>query len=357
MANIYFAYKNLLENVTKISELYGTTDSTNFGTSKIADFDLNTSFRSNGVSGIYGTTTIQYDFGSSVYVDTLIAVHNFTTGTVYVKAGGTSDPNDMTYGLPVDGGVAGTSIRYLATPVAFRYWKLYMEGSITGGYHELNEMFLGKRLSLTENPSYPFGQKAVEDIIINEAEKGQRFIYHNFSRKSWDLTFESINQDNYENLIKMRRYCGGMYKPLWFCIDADDDPVSYKLYIGTDPGFADVTPIKFASDSNNHNSAMALRYSISMIGLFWIIAVGGLFKNKRKLVLIIIPILLMTGFIFTSCGSSGGGNNNGNPESNVNNSYESYTVNLQPNTTYYWKVSADDGKGDVTESDTYSFTT
>ncbi len=62
---------------------------------------------------------------------------------------------------------------------------------------------------------------------------------------------------------------------------------------------------------------------------------------------------MVTKVIFPSCGSSGGGNNSSSKQN-----YKSYTVGkLLPNTTYYWKVTADDGKGGVTESDTYSFTT
>ncbi|HBI24599.1 MAG TPA: hypothetical protein DDX84_10455, partial [Nitrospiraceae bacterium] len=137
--------------------------------------------------------------------------------------------------------------------------------------------------------------------------------------------------------------------------DADGDPVTYRLYIGTDPGFADVSPIILASAADDDSSAMAMRYSIGIIGLFGIIAVGRLSSNRKRMGLFIIIFIMVTGFIFTSCGSSGGGN--GNKNGSDNKSYESYTINLQPNTTYYWKVVADDGEGGVTDSDTYSFTT
>jgi hypothetical protein len=137
--------------------------------------------------------------------------------------------------------------------------------------------------------------------------------------------------------------------------DADGDPVTYRLYIGTDPGFAEVSPITLASASDDNNSAMAMRYSIGIIGLFGIIAIGRLSSNRKKMGLLVIVIIMVTEFIFTSCGSGGGGDGKNNGSDNKN--YESYTINLQPNTTYYWKVVADDGKGGVTESDTYSFTT
>lgn len=72
-----------------------------------------------------------------------------------------------------------------------------------------------------------------------------------------------------------------------------------------------------------------------------------------------MTVIFAGGLLLTSCGSGGG--TSGGAGDNSNNSdkkdYVSYAVNLQPNTTYYWKVMADDGKGGITESNTYSFTT
>ena len=137
--------------------------------------------------------------------------------------------------------------------------------------------------------------------------------------------------------------------------DADGDPVAYKLYIGTDPTFAGVNPMTIASVPKNNNFSTAFRYSMGIIGLFGVIAMGGVSRNRKKISLLMIPVILLAGFVLTSCGSSEVGNNKSSNNNNKN--YESYTVNLKPNTTYYWKVAVDDGKGGVTESDTYSFTT
>jgi len=137
--------------------------------------------------------------------------------------------------------------------------------------------------------------------------------------------------------------------------DADGDPVAYKLYIGTDPTFAGVNPMTIASVPKNNNFSTAFRYSMGIIGLFGVIAMGGVSRNRKKISLLMIPVILLAGFVLTSCGSSEVGNNKSSNNNNKN--YESYTVNLKPNTTYYWKVAVDDGKGGVTESDTYSFIT
>ena len=143
-------------------------------------------------------------------------------------------------------------------------------------------------------------------------------------------------------------------------IPADTDGVlfTYKLHIGTDPGLTDVTPIIVAVASNNNSFAMAIKYSLSMFGLFGIIAIGGLSKNTRRTGLLIIPIIMVTGVIFTSCGSGGQGNDSRTPVVlHTSMSYGSYTVKLEPNTTYYWKVVGEDGKKGVTESETFSFKT
>ncbi len=139
--------------------------------------------------------------------------------------------------------------------------------------------------------------------------------------------------------------------------DTPGDSITYKLHIGTDPGLEDVTPIIVAAASTNNNTAMAMRYSLGMFGLLGIIAVGGLSKTGKRTGLLIIPIIMMTGVILTSCGSIGTGHGNGNQEPDVSKGYKSYKVTLQPNTTYYWKVVADNNKESVVESDIFSFKT
>ena len=69
-----------------------------------------------------------------------------------------------------------------------------------------------------------------------------------------------------------------------------------------------------------------------------------------------MTVIFVGGVILTSCGT--GGTNNMGDNSDDSKDYVAHTVTtLKPNTTYYWKVVADDGKGGMTESDDYSFTT
>jgi hypothetical protein len=60
----------------------------------------------------------------------------------------------------------------------------------------------------------------------------------------------------------------------------------------------------------------------------------------------------MTGALFTSCGKS---NDSNTAATSADMSHQ--VSGLNSATTYYWKVVADDGKGGLTSSPTWSFTT
>ncbi|MFN3739138.1 MAG: hypothetical protein ACK4TF_00500 [Thermodesulfovibrionales bacterium] len=159
--------------------------------------------------------------------------------------------------------------------------------------------------------------------------------------------------------------------------DPDGDTIKYKLYYGTDQSFTNVQPITVASNSNSHGYAFASLYQIIPIALFGGV-VSLVVSRKRKGIGIVIMAIIIAGvLVLGSCGGggdSGGGTGGGtggggtggggtggggtggggNPPSQE----VSYTVSgLQNGTTYYWKVVADDGKGGVTESELYKFTT
>jgi len=137
------------------------------------------------------------------------------------------------------------------------------------------------------------------------------------------------------------------------CSDTDGDPVTYRLYIGPDAGFAGIDPIIVSHPSDNTSTANAVGFSAGLIGLLGIITIGGLRRDKRRIGMFIMAVIFVGGLLLTSCGSGTGSSN-----SDDGKDYVTHTVtNLQPNTTYYWKVVADDGKGGMTESDGYSFKT
>jgi hypothetical protein len=85
------------------------------------------------------------------------------------------------------------------------------------------------------------------------------------------------------------------------------------------------------------------------------------FQRKRKM-LFLFAILLIAATLFISCGGGGGGGGRTSPTNGgpppVGSDEMSHTVSaLKNGTTYYWKVVADDGKGGITESDVWSFST
>ncbi len=137
--------------------------------------------------------------------------------------------------------------------------------------------------------------------------------------------------------------------------DPDGDPVSFKLYLDTDPAFAGTSPRIIASSLDGNSASMAMGYPIGIMGLFGVMAIGWMPGNRKRMSHLLIAVITVTGLIFTSCGDGKvvENNNSGNKVYN-----ESYSIDkLLPDTTYYWKVVADDGKGGMTESDTYTFTT
>ncbi len=138
------------------------------------------------------------------------------------------------------------------------------------------------------------------------------------------------------------------------CTDPDSDTVSYNLYYSDDPNFIGATPIKEVSRGGN-----GVYYAGTGVGLLvcGIIFSGGV-RNKNNLLSIVLIIFIYI-MLFASCGSGGGGGGSDTQPTPItpSNDLTQNVSGLSSNTTYYWKVVVDDGKGGVTESSTYSFTT
>jgi CSLREA domain-containing protein len=129
--------------------------------------------------------------------------------------------------------------------------------------------------------------------------------------------------------------------------DPDGDAVKYHITICTDQNLtAGCQAVEVAP-------AGLLVAGLGSMGsgiiLFGFVAGGGL-KRSRKLMLV-IPALLLTGALLTACGGGGG-----TPTTPTGQASTTVT-GLAANTTYFWKVVADDGKGGLATSDTFSFKT
>ena len=135
------------------------------------------------------------------------------------------------------------------------------------------------------------------------------------------------------------------------CEDPDGDAISYKLYYDTDPSFTANPSI--IAQSSPEISKIHYAGVGSLIGLFFAIAMISDKKGRKKIFMLGL-ILVITSTLLGSCG----GNDNPATTQPISGTNVVKTVTgLDPSSTYYWKVVADDGQGGVSESDTFTFQT
>jgi len=223
MSNISWMYRNLCSNPSSITEIFGTSNSL-FGTNRLADGDLQSYWEADRIATPVGTVVnILFDMGSSVNVDSLIVIHNMNeAGTMYFMAGDTNPPIG-TYSLPILGST-GTSMNFLTNPVTLRYWKLFANGTNLSEAIKLKEIFIGKRDTFSVNPEYPLKKETDSSTIVTISEKGQKKVYHKYTRTNWELSYPSIDEATFGTMLKIRKYCSGSYKPFFVCFDIDDNP-------------------------------------------------------------------------------------------------------------------------------------
>src|SRR3990167_5693995 len=95
---ITLLYKNKIQDAVSITE---NASISQYGTSYIYDVDTNSAYR--GTTG-YGTTTILFDFGSAIYMDSACCITNLTSsGTLVLRVGATSSVTGTAFGIPLDG--------------------------------------------------------------------------------------------------------------------------------------------------------------------------------------------------------------------------------------------------------------
>ena len=138
-------------------------------------------------------------------------------------------------------------------------------------------------------------------------------------------------------------------------VDADGDVVAYDLYVCEDATFescpAPVNSVRVASLESGALYASAGGLGSLGLLLTGIALAGGLSRRRRVALMVLVAMLVaIAGMTLSSCGISGSGGGD-----LVSYNYE--VGGLDSNTTYYWKVVAYDGTGNLTESSVYSFTT
>ncbi len=129
-------------------------------------------------------------------------------------------------------------------------------------------------------------------------------------------------------------------------IDPDNTPITYKLYYCTTPDVAGCTPVTVASRSSK-GVFYAGGAGLFMIGMTFF---GGL-RGKRRIVLLFMVLALFAGGTIISCKAK---DDTELPANQMN----YVATGLSSGTTYYWKVTADNGKtGGLKESAVQSFAT
>lgn len=121
----------------------------------------------------------------------------------------------------------------------------------------------------------------------------------------------------------------------------------YRLYYSTDPGFTGCVPIDVTGPASASLSGTG-------IGFFFIgmLSLGTFYKRRKKLFTLICVLLLTMVCIMTYCARE-----NGNTGADNFPGFEVIAENLQPNATYYWKVTANAGDSLTSESIVRTFTT
>ncbi len=223
--SMVFLYNNLIKRALSITE---SEYDPAFGTANLFDDDVNTVFRGDfHYFTMTGTTTLLFNFGSAVYADSVACVTNAPlNGTLLLRAGTVSSVGNFVSNIPLD--VSGTSYKNISIQ-SYQYWRLDLRGQTGIAQHQVNELFLGIRKTITELPSYPIETGVEEDVSELVSERGQKWIYTNFNREYWVFNFEGINAATEADLYNMYKFCGKNSTPFWMILDVENDSQNIKF--------------------------------------------------------------------------------------------------------------------------------
>jgi len=134
--------------------------------------------------------------------------------------------------------------------------------------------------------------------------------------------------------------------------DPEGNSVTYNIYYCNDSYPENCGPIEVVAVSYRLPA-----YSYAWILLLGIVITRGISYRKRGALL--IGIIILSGIIFVSCGEKS------SKDEPANEAYKNITTDevsyigsgLNTGTTYHWMVIANDGDGEQTKSDIWSFTT
>ena len=127
--------------------------------------------------------------------------------------------------------------------------------------------------------------------------------------------------------------------------DEDGDEITNSLYISDQESFTGTTPIHVSFTSRTQHVYYAQAGGLLLFSVF-------LLYRKRKNFLIGCLLIVTSLALIVSCGGGGSSENSGDDLT-----LRSYTVQLSEETTYYWKVIAEDDSGGITQSQVAMFST
>ncbi len=137
--------------------------------------------------------------------------------------------------------------------------------------------------------------------------------------------------------------------------DLEGDPVTYLFFLDTDPSFPGTIPVPVSGEPGQPASPTGApkRFGILAAGIA-LSVFHRIPKRFRGLAGLLIVAWALTAWAGPGCGGSGGGGSS-QPAPAPGNITHTESA-LVPNTTYYWKVVAEDGTNS-SESETRTFST
>ena len=137
-------------------------------------------------------------------------------------------------------------------------------------------------------------------------------------------------------------------------LDPDNDAITYHFSYSTDQNFTTPQTVDVAGAK----SAGLLFAGLGSLGggIIMIGFVAGTGSRRSRITTLGIIALILIGTLFTACGG-GGGSSTPVTTPPPTDQVSTTVTGLAANTTYFWKVVADDGKGGLASSETFSFTT
>lgn len=254
MAGINF----LSENFTDVADLTITTGAANaqFPLSNIQNVSTAKKFRSTG-----NTVVIEFDLQQTRDIDTIAIVGDATAqlGVTAVSVK-TAVTNDFSGSTPIPITLSSEhNIGYeFITEVSHRFVEVTLTG--TGSYVELSNIFIGKRINLTQNSfsisSFRYGYDDNSDVRQNRY--GQAFIDELPLRKKLGGTIEFCTKSEQETLDDMF-IKHGVHEPLWVIVDPNSDGMNVGQYKLAMYSYLEQVPEWSASGGQTYNASLDLR--------------------------------------------------------------------------------------------------